>query len=135
MTPSNQHIALLASLGWTSTLVPSNAEMEDARLGRGVYASAAGYPIGGGPLGGMQMTQWCGPDGKLNQPPDLTLDLMASVEATLNTVEASDYYGIHLPKVTGSGFMSMRWQQTERLASASKEQRREAYLRVKGLYV
>lgn len=109
MTQSSQLIALLTSMGW-----------KRVRRHHTLVPSHA----------------WLRPDMDTPQlAPELTLDLMASAEATLNVIEAADYYGIHLPKAAGSGLMSMRWQQTERLASATKKQRLEAYLRVTGRWV
>lgn len=104
MNATAQHIALMEALGWT------NADK------------------------GQRNSQWINP--KTGYPlyrlPSLTLDIMAQAEATLTGPLAADYYGKHLPNVTGSHIMSMRWQQTERLAGATKEQRLEAFLRTTG---
>lgn len=126
MRPDAQQIALLTDMGWSSRLVPSNEEMEDARLGRGIYEGAAGYPIGGGPGGGMQFTQWVRPDGVCAKPPDLTLDLMHEAEKALSCDEFDRYreYLMNDCLVTGNS----PWV-------ATKEQRREAYLKTRGLWI
>ncbi len=67
--------------------------------------------------------------------PDLSLDLMASAEATLTGAEGEQYVH-HLFKVISLpeplGYLARAYFT---LLTASKEQRLEAYLRTKGLYV
>ncbi len=103
MTPQDQHIALMKSLGWTD-ICEEDVSWSMSRIMR-----------------------YCGvpPNGLRMEFPDLTLDLMHEAESTLQ------HYGAfcdELAKVMGVKRGSIS------LVCATKEQRLEAYLRVKGLW-
>ncbi len=65
--------------------------------------------------------------------PDLTLDLMAQVEETLDATQQAAYYS-ELYHALHRGHMSLRHQQWLPVIRATKEQRLEAYLKTKGLW-
>lgn len=81
MTDQEMQSSILSALGWVPEFVPSNKEIAAAKDGTGQYEGAAGYPIGSGPLGGMQATWWKNPKGEFETPPDYLNDLNAIREA------------------------------------------------------
>lgn len=113
MTPLAQHIALLTALGWTH-----RASVADLRYGHA--------------------KDWC----DLDQVPELTLDLMASAEATLTQAEIGLYESavhrlVHAADTQLPSDLALFLSQHSFwvMIRATKEQRREAYLRVRGLWV
>lgn len=139
-------IAVAESLGWVSKMVPSNEEMEDARLGRGAYKGMAGCPVGGGPLGGMQFLHWMSPSGERVAPPNFPSDLnaMHGVEKDLENAGWLCSYLRQLHLVCNGRELLMQgstslcnplsFKQLAELIHATAAQRCEAYLRVKGLW-
>ncbi len=127
MTQSAQLIALMKSLGWEDISHSVNA----------CHAGLHGYPRIDG--------------GLCHEPealPDLSLDLMASAEATLTDEPASSnpakhqtwMYAYHLCRILGidtgaAGAGHIVYPHGAfALIRATKEQRLEAYLKVKGLW-
>jgi hypothetical protein len=100
-TLDQKRIALLERMGWTYHLDPSNEEMEEARTGTGRYVGAKGYPIGGGPLGGMQFKVWRDAKGVRRSLPSITHELCDEVRKFMNRAETEEVlmlYGTLLSK-------------------------------------
>lgn len=133
MTSSAQHIALLTALGWTDL---------HRREGGQLYGRNAAYQVIPGfmSLDGYYM------------PPDLSLDLCALVEPTLTDDEFKHYEALCYDAVAdampetplslggvpfaplANGRQLMVTKGYIRGLSATKEQRREAFLRVRALW-
>jgi hypothetical protein len=85
-------------LGWKRRKEPSDEEMEHAREGTGPYEACPGYPIGAGPLGGLQVDSWTGPDGEPKQFPKLTLDWLHECVQKLPPEKAASSNPVNYPK-------------------------------------
>jgi hypothetical protein len=70
LSPEEKRVKIAELCGWKWEMVPSDEEMKAAREGTGKYEGAKGYPIGGGPLGGLQYRWWTSPGGVRATPPD-----------------------------------------------------------------
>lgn len=106
MTQSSQHIALLTSMGWKVTTASCGIPPKETE-----HSRIHGY----------------------DYLPELTLDLMASVERTMDR-PTMDTYRAFLILIVGSVPRHNDWEMLDLAICATKEQRREAYLRVKGLW-
>lgn len=134
-------IAIAEACGWTYRLVPSDAEIEAAREGTGPYAGMKGYPIGGGPMGGMQFKWWRKPSGEeVSDCPDYCHDLNAMAEAELIFFDPAKaklcncfLYLQTLRDVVRNGREDLTFDETLMLmVRAKSSQRAEAFLRTIG---
>lgn len=132
MTDQEMQSSILSALGWVPEFVPSNKEIAAAKDGTGQYEGAAGYPIGSGPLGGMQATWWKNPKGEFETPPDYPKDLNAMREAVANLKpDDANRWAEELDKITAFG-ANPHWTNRYHLANATARQRAEAFLKVIG---